>query len=47
MTPVAVYLVPVGSTRYELYCESAEVDDLDPPDEHQRHQGIGLDPVFA
>ena len=37
MTPVAVYLVPVASTRYELYCESAEVDDLDPTDEHQRH----------
>ncbi len=39
MTPVAVYLVPVASTHYELYCESAEVDDLDPTDEHQR-QGI-------
>jgi hypothetical protein len=37
VTPVAVYLVPVASTRYELYCESAEVDDLDPTDEHQRH----------
>ena len=37
MTPVAFYLVPVASTRYELYCESAEVDDLDPTDEHQRH----------
>ena len=31
---VDVYLVPVGSTRYELYCESAETDELedaDPP----------------
>ena len=37
MTPVAVYLVPVASAQYELYCESAEVDDLDPTDEHQRH----------
>lgn len=37
MTPVAVYLVPVGSTRYELYCESAEVDGFGPTDEHQRH----------
>lgn len=37
MTSVAVYLVPVASTRYELYCESAEVDDLDPTDEHQRY----------
>ena len=26
---VDVYLVPVGSNRYELYCESAEIDDLD------------------
>tara|TARA_B100000029_G_scaffold514872_1_gene619403 strand:- start:842 stop:1552 length:711 start_codon:yes stop_codon:yes gene_type:complete len=37
VTPVVVYLVPVASTQYELYCESAEVDDLDPTDEHQRH----------
>ena len=35
MTAVDVYLVPVGSTRYELYCESAEVDDLEPTGEAQ------------
>ena len=36
MTAVDVYLVPVGSARYELYCEFAEVDDVDPASRSER-----------
>jgi hypothetical protein len=30
LTPVDVYLVPIGPAGYELFCESAEVEDIDP-----------------
>jgi len=36
LTAVDVYLVPVGSTRYELYCESAEIGDLEPTAQTER-----------
>ena len=28
--PVAVYLVPIGPAGYELFCESAEIEEVDP-----------------
>lgn len=36
LTAVDVYLVPVSSTRYELYCESAEIGDLEPTAQTER-----------
>ncbi len=36
-----VYLVPIGATRYELYCEPADADDLASDD----HAGLGV--VYA
>ena len=31
--PVDVYLVPIGPSGYELFCESAEVEDIDPTED--------------
>ena len=36
MTALDVYLVPIGSTRYELYCESAEIGDVELTDQPDR-----------
>ena len=36
LKPVDVYLVPIGPAGYELFCESAEVGDLDPGEEAHR-----------
>ncbi len=36
LRPVDVYLVPIGPAGYELFCESAEVDDVDPGGEAPR-----------
>jgi len=36
LRPVDVYLVPIGPAGYELFCESAEVGDLDPGEESHR-----------
>ena len=30
LRPVDVYLVPIGPGGYELFCESAEIEDIDP-----------------
>ena len=36
LRPVDVYLVPIGPAGYELFCESAEVGDLDPGEDTHR-----------
>ena len=36
LKPVDVYLVPIGPAGYELFCESAEVGDLEPGEEAHR-----------
>ena len=42
LRPADVYLVPLGSAGYELFCESAEGDDIDPLEE-----GSGGDRLYA
>ncbi len=42
LRPVDVYLVPLGSAGYELFCDSAEGDDVAPLEE-----GSGSDRLYA
>ena len=42
LKPADVYLVPLGSAGYELFCESAEGEDVDPLEE-----GSGGDRLYA
>ena len=36
LKPVDVYLVPIGPGGYELFCESAEIEDIDPVEDAPR-----------
>ena len=42
LRPADVYLVPLGSAGYELFCESAEGEDVDPLEE-----GSGADRLYV
>ena len=39
LRPVDVYLVPIGSAGYELFCESAEIADIDPGEGEDASRG--------
>ena len=36
LKPADVYLVPIGPAGYELFCESAEIEDVDPVEDAPR-----------